>query len=63
MHVDSTRNNWLSVSDLTKEYGLTKQIQSSWRFRKILPYSKIGHTIRYSREKIEKLFKDAEMKK
>lgn len=45
-------NDWLTPTDLYKEFDISISTQKNHRKNKILPYSKLGNKIFYSREKI-----------
>lgn len=57
----TVKKEWLSPLDLEKEFGIKISTQNKMRMRKVLPYSKIGKFVRYSRTKIHQMFVDAEV--
>jgi len=44
--------NWLSVKQLAEEFGIAMSTQAKYRKLRIIPFSKIGGFIFYSRDKI-----------
>lgn len=44
---------WLSPKDLVEEFGISLSNQARLRMENKIPYSKIGHYIRYDRFKID----------
>ena len=52
---------WLTPAELQSLYGIKISTQNKMRMAKTLPYSKVGKFIRYSRTKINQMFKDAEV--
>ncbi len=63
MNKNQTKHDWMTIQDFEDEFQVSVQLQASWRHKKRLPYSRIGNTVRYQRSKIDKFFKDAEVKK
>jgi len=55
------QKEWLTPSDLEKEFGIKTSTQNKLRMGRKIPYSKIGKFVRYNRAKINKLFEDAEV--
>ena len=43
---------WLSPKDLVEEFGISLSNQARLRMENKIPYSKVGHYIRYDREKL-----------
>ncbi len=52
---------WLSPKELEEEFGIKISTQNKMRMAKIIPYSKLGKFVRYSRTKINQMLKDAEV--
>lgn len=46
-------NTWLTPEQLTKEYSISKRNQERLRAERLIPYSKIGRLVRYSRTEID----------
>jgi len=44
---------WLNTKELAHEYDISIPTQERYRRAKMIPYTKIGGFIRYSRDKIE----------
>jgi len=44
--------NWLNTTTLEEEFGIAKSTQAKYRSKKLIPYSKKGGFIFYSRKKI-----------
>ena len=56
-----TFKEWLSPTELQELYSIKISTQNKMRMAKRLPYSKVGKFVRYSRTKINQMFKDAEI--
>ncbi len=52
---------WLSQLGLEAEFGIKVSTQNKMRMAKILPYSKFGKRVFYSRSKINKMLEDSEV--
>ncbi len=52
---------WLSPLELEEEFGIKRSTQNKMRMKKVIPYSKLGKFVRYSRTKINQMFEDAEV--
>jgi len=52
---------WLSPVDLEKEFGIKTSTQAKMRMKGVLPYSKVGKFVKYSRTKINQMFENAEV--
>ena len=52
---------WLSPLELEEEFGIKRSTQNKMRMKKIIPYSKLGKFVRYSRIKINQMLEDAEV--
>ena len=50
---------WLSPLELEEEFGIKVSTQNKMRMKKIIPYSKLGKFVKYSRTKINQMFEDA----
>lgn len=46
------KKEWLNADELEIEFGLNKGTQRNMRYKKRIPYSKIGGIVKYSRAKI-----------
>ena len=49
---NSPLKRWLSPKDLVEEFGISLSNQARLRMENKIPYSKVGHYIRYDREKL-----------
>ncbi len=56
-----SNKEWLSPIELETEFGIKRSTQNKMRMKGVLPYSKIGKFVRYSRTKINQMFVDAEV--
>ncbi len=52
---------WLSPLELEEEFGIKVSTQNKMRMKKIIPYSKLGKFVKYSRTKINQMFEDAKV--
>lgn len=57
------KKDWLSIQEVTEEYGLSKSMQAQYRMEKKIPYTKLGRKILYSREKINEWLKSLEVQR
>ena len=51
------KNEWLTPDELYEEYKFSKSSQAKMRMKRMIPFSKIGRYIRYSRDEINKWLK------
>ena len=51
---NTTEKRWLSPKELASEFGLGLSTQAKLRMNNKIPYSKVGHWIRYDRLDIDK---------
>jgi len=61
MTENDVKKEWLSPLELENEFGIKRSTQNKMRMKKILPYSKIGKFVRYSRARINQMLEDAEV--
>jgi len=59
--MDNNVKEWLTPKELESEFGIKISTQNKMRMRKVIPYSKVGKFVRYSRTKINQMFEDAEI--
>lgn len=59
---NTTQKDWLSIGNVTEEFGLSKSMQAEYRMAKKIPYSKLGRKILYSRERLNEWLQSLEMK-
>ncbi len=59
--MDNNVKEWLTPTELESEFGIKISTQNKMRMRKVIPYSKVGKFVRYSRTKINQMFTDAEV--
>ncbi len=59
--VMKSQKQWLTPYELEEEYGILRSTQAKMRMARKLPYSKIGKYVRYNRDEIDQLFKDAKV--
>ncbi len=56
MQEKTTEKRWLSPNDLLEEFGFSLNNQAKLRTQRKIPFSKIGHYIKYDRLDINKWF-------
>jgi len=52
-NIETTSKRWMTPKDLEIEFGFSHSTQARLRMEKKIPYSKIGHFIKYDRLKID----------
>ena len=62
MEQTNKQKDWLSIDEVTEEFGFSRTMQSEYRKEGKIPYSKLGRKILYSRERLNKWLKSLEMK-
>ncbi len=55
------KKDWLSIQEMTEEFGLSKSMQAEYRMAKKIPYTKLGRKILYSREKLNEWLKSLDV--
>ncbi len=59
--MDTLKKDWLTPEELQAEYGFSKSRQAKLRMDRLIPFSKIGSYVRYSREAINQWLEDAKV--
>ena len=59
--MDTYKKDWLTPDDLQEEFGFSKSRQAKLRMIRVIPFSKIGSYIRYSRAEINQWLTDAKV--
>ena len=53
-HTEPPLKRWLTIEDVSSEYGFNRNTQSRMRRFKLIPFSKVGKSIRYDRLALNK---------
>jgi len=56
MQKDTTEKRWLSPNDLLEEFGFSLANQAKLRSHRKIPFSKMGHYIKYDRFELNQWF-------